>query len=84
MENQILNREQNATLDFHLMSSPLLMSTKCIGEQELSDFLEAFLDSCSLFGQSELYYRTKGRIENSTGVSTPENRTGYKLAKDLT
>ncbi|MDP2175846.1 MAG: hypothetical protein Q8K70_08055 [Bacteroidota bacterium] len=67
MENQILNREQNATLDFHLMSSPLLMSTKCIGEQELSDFLEAFLDSCSLFGQSELYYRTKGRIENSTG-----------------
>jgi hypothetical protein len=67
MENQILSREQNATLDFYLMSSPLLMSTKCNGEQELSDFLEAFLDSCSLFGLSELYYRTKGRIENSTG-----------------
>ncbi len=49
------------------MSSPLLMSTKDIGEPELSNFLEAFLDSCSLFGLSELYFRTKGRIVNGTG-----------------
>jgi hypothetical protein len=67
MDNQILNREQSALLDFQLMSSPLLMSTKDIGEPELSNFLEAFIDSCSLFGLSELYFRTKGRIENGTG-----------------
>lgn len=67
MRNEILNREQNASLDFHVMSSPQLLSIKDIGEPELSNFFEAYLDACSSFGLSELYFRTKGRIENGTG-----------------
>jgi hypothetical protein len=67
MRNEILNREQSALMDFDIMSSPQLLSFKDFGEPELSEFLEAYNDACSLFGLSELYYREKGRIENSTG-----------------
>ncbi len=73
MRNEILSREQSASLDFQLMSSPLLSSTKDIGEPELADFLEAFIDSCSFFGLSELYFRYGGRVENSTGDSNVAN-----------
>lgn len=53
-------------MDFDAMSSPQLLSFVNSGETELARFLETYNDACSLFGLSELYFRQKGRIEQST------------------
>lgn len=84
MRNEILTREQNADLDFLLMSLPFRNSFNYNDESKLNEFVEGFLNAVSYFGLSELEFRKKDRCEGKASfklLKSSYNLNGVRYNK---